>query len=79
MDAAEYIDRYGAHLSDAEKRYIRAFGAPAVSDPGQAARRPATPSIGSAGVGEPEYLPGSAADLQHQLDEDEAAEAGALW
>lgn len=42
MDAEEYIEQYGAALSDADKRYIRAFGAPQFT-PGPA-NRPTTPN-----------------------------------
>ena len=44
MDAEEYIATYGASLSEGDKRYIRAFGAPAVPSVG-ASRNPYTPSL----------------------------------
>ena len=44
MDAETYIALYGHNLTDAEKRYIRAFGAPEFHE--GPANRPYTPSIG---------------------------------
>jgi hypothetical protein len=44
MDAEQYIATYGANLSEAEKRYIRAFGAPAVPAAGPS-RSPYTPGL----------------------------------
>lgn len=44
MEAEEYIATYGADLSEADKRYIRAFGAPSVPSAG-ASRNPYTPTL----------------------------------
>jgi hypothetical protein len=44
MDAEQYIATYGATLSEADKRYIRAFGAPDVPTAG-ASRNPYTPTL----------------------------------
>lgn len=44
MTPEEYIAQYGAHLTESEKRYIMAFGAPTVAIPG-ASRRPETPAL----------------------------------
>lgn len=43
MDAETYIAQHAAHLTDAEKRYIRAFGAPVISD--GPSRNPYTPGV----------------------------------
>lgn len=43
MDADEYIERYGAALTESEKRYIRAFGAPTIAS--GPARNPSTPGL----------------------------------
>ena len=47
MTAEEYIAIYGASLSEADKRYIRAFGAPSVPAAGPA-RNPSTPGLTTA-------------------------------
>jgi hypothetical protein len=62
MDAETYIAVYGATLTDAEKRYIRAFGAPQFH--AGPARNPSTPgiSIGNAPSTYPVYGSASEAD-----------------
>jgi len=44
VTAEEYIERYGAQLSDADKRYIMAFGPPAGFHEGSALN-PSTPNL----------------------------------
>lgn len=44
MDTEDYIQQYGATLSEADRRYIRAFGAPSIPGPG-AGRNPYTPGL----------------------------------
>ncbi len=44
MTPEEYIERYGANLSEADKRYIMVFGAPTLAAPG-AARNPYTSGL----------------------------------
>lgn len=43
MDADDYIAQYGHTLTESEKRYIRAFGAPQFH--GGSALNPATPNV----------------------------------
>jgi hypothetical protein len=43
VDAEQYIEQYGANLTEAEKRYIRAFGAPQIAE--GPARRAYTPGL----------------------------------
>jgi hypothetical protein len=63
VDAETYIEQYGAGLTEAEKRYIRAFGAPEFT-PGPA-RNPYTPGVRIANA-----LPEQAAlDEERQADE----------
>lgn len=90
MTAEEYIAAYGATLTEAEKRYVRAFGAPAIYE--GPSRRPTAPGLriadeptadplravlrtSDADDEEDERLEREARDAE---DEEEAAEWGAL-
>jgi hypothetical protein len=90
MDAEEYIALYGANLSEADKRYIRAFGAPPGFIPGSS-RSPSTPGLTVADAAslqrsqaesEREDLLRAAdvrnREMQDMMDEEEAAAFGEL-